>query len=69
MFELSWDQRTDLRRVQDLHRIGRRGFAGRTDDGSSYATGEDTTVDYPYRRVIARKLIQISERARMRGRR
>jgi hypothetical protein len=59
MPNLNWDERRDIRRLEELNRLGMRGFAGRTTPGSSYATDEDTSIDWPYRRVIGAKVIRL----------
>lgn len=59
MPDLNWDQRMDVRRLEELNRLGQRGFAGRTAPGSSYATDEDTSIDWPYRRVIGARVTRM----------
>ena len=71
MPDLNWDQRMDVRRLEELNRLGMRGFAGRVAAGSSYATDENTNIDWPYRRVIGAKVIRLVNaiNATQRGRR
>lgn len=68
MPNLNWDQRMDVRRLEELNRLGQRGFASRTAPGSSYATDENTNIDWPYRRVIGARNLHVMEAMRIRHR-
>ena len=62
MHRVQFDERRSVHRLDEMTRFGINSFAGVS--GKSYPSGEDGTIEWPYRRVIGARITRMVRQVR-----